>query len=347
MHILHCILSRGFAGTERYVSDLVTLQARQHSVTLLLAAETRDSRTGADITDHLPPGIRIVRTGKAGALPALARLCLTLRPDILHSHLGHAGFRAGLLAWLRRHLPGTRRFLPPVVATLHRAWSARAYSRHDGLICIASWQRAEIPPSFRGLVETITNWTVRRPAPPDAREQLLREFKLPPDTFLIGAAGRMIPEKGFRLLIEAFQNAALPRTALILFGDGPQRAELAAMAGPDVSLPGYRQNLPASLAGLDAFVLPSRHEPFGLVLLEAMAAGLPVLATAAGGVTDILAGHPDCMVPPDDLNAMTAGLKRLRAKPRQTWDLSAFTPEKQAEQIDTFYRRCIARTRPA
>ncbi len=340
MRILHCILTHEFAGTERHLSELARMQAGAHEVTVLVARDTRDSLTGGDLVPHLDPAVRVVRAGRTGYLAALAGLAWRWRPDVIHTHVGAASFRAGLLSRMRRVLPGGGG--PPVVATLHRGFSQRAYGGHDGLICIANWQLAGIPAGFRGPVEVIANWTQKAAPVEGAGARLRAELGLGAGTFLIGAAGRMIPEKGFDVLLEAFSRAGLADTALVLFGDGPERGALQARAGEGVFFPGFRTSLPVDLAGLDAFVLPSRREPFGLVLLEAMAAGLPVLATEAGGVPDILGAYPDCMVPPDDAEAMAAGLRRLRGASRRGWDLSAFDPAGQAERIEAFYRRCAA-----
>ncbi|NHO32920.1 glycosyltransferase [Acetobacter fallax] len=345
MRILHCILTHEFAGTERYLSELARMQAEHHEVTVLVARQTRDSLTGGDLVPHLAPPVRVIRAGRGGYLSALIGLSRRWRPDVIHTHVGAASFRAGVLN--RLHRGPLRRFLPggagpAVVATLHRGFARRAYGGHDGLICIANWQRAGIPASFPGPVETIANWTCPAGPAEGARERLLSETGLGPDTFLLGAAGRMIPEKGFDTLLDAFSRADLPDTALILFGDGPSRAALQVKAGPNVIFTGFRTALRSDLAGLDAFVLPSRREPFGLVLLEAMAAGLPVLATNAGGVPDILGAHPECMVPPDEPAVMAAGLEMLRRRPKQIWDLASFDPRGQVARTEAFYRHCMA-----
>lgn len=344
MRILHCIRTHEFAGTERYLSDLTRMQARAHDVTVLVARTTRDSLTGGDLVPHLAPAVRVIRAGRTGYASTFLRAWHSVRPEVIHTHVGAASFRAGLfnrLRWQLARLSPHWRNAPPVVATLHRKFSSRAYGGHDGLICIANWQRSDIPASFPGPVETISNWT--HPPAPDAgaARRLRAELGLPDETFLIGAAGRMIPEKAFDVLVDAFTQADLPQTALVLFGDGPERNALQARSGKAVFLPGFRPDLAADLVGLDAFVLPSRHEPFGLVLLEAMAAGLPVLATRAGGVPDMLGPHPDCMVPPGDVAAMAEGLRRLRGKGRQVWDMTPFDPERQAARTEAFYRRCI------
>lgn len=169
-----------------------------------------------------------------------------------------------------------------------------------------------------------------------------REWRIPDGGVVIGAAGRMVEEKNFGLLIQAWKQAELkPGTRLVMVGDGPERGALqqAAQGRPDIIFTGYRTDMPDLLAAFDAFIVPSRHEPFGLVLLEAMEAGLPVCATAAGGVKDILADAPDCLVAPDSLGALMEGLRRLEgATPRQ-WDMSRYRIGVAASKVEAFYRR--------
>ncbi|MDG6095719.1 glycosyltransferase [Acetobacter sp. AN02] len=343
MRILHCICTHEVAGTERHVSELATFQAARHDVRVLLARSSADRETGADLATQLA-GCTVTRAGRAGYAAALLREIRRFAPDIVHTHLGLASIRAGLISTALNRLP-VRHPLPAFIATLHRAWVPRVYRRHDGLICIASWQKAGIPASFPGHVETISNWTRPCPPDPDHRARIRTELRIEDDTFLIAAGGRLIPEKGFDLLLDAFRRAALPRTQLVIAGTGPDRARLEAMAPKNVIFTGYRPSLREDMQGFDAFVLPSLREPFGLVLLEAMAAGLPVIATEAGGVPDILGTRPDCLVPPGDIPALTQALQRLHGQPRQKPDLSGFLLPAQAEKTETFYNICLNQKR--
>ncbi|WP_051292006.1 glycosyltransferase [Acetobacter nitrogenifigens] len=341
MRILHCILTHEFAGTERYLSELAAMQADMHEVVVLVARDTCDRRTKGDLVPRLPPSVRVVRSSFDGYLLSLLSLWRGFRPDVIHTHVGAASIRAGVLNSLGRTMRREAQARCPVVATLHRKYVARVYERHDGLICIADWQRAEIPTSFTGPVETISNWTPPCSSLPDASGRLRAELGIAEGVFLIGAAGRMIPEKGFDVLLEAFALGAPENARLVVFGDGPEREALQARACGHVLFPGFRYDLRRDLAGLDAFVMPSRHEPFGLVLLEAMAAGLPVLATNAGGVPDILGEHPSCMTPPGDARAMAEGIRALLGQPKKIWDMERFAPLRQAARIEAFYERCI------
>lgn len=104
----------------------------------------------------------------------------------------------------------------------------------------------------------------------------------------IGAIGRLHPQKGFDVLIPAFRAAMLPQVTLDIFGDGPDREKLQALAGdaPNIVFHGHVSDPIAALRAVDAVAMPSRREPYGLVALEAMAAGRPLVVSNADGLRD-------------------------------------------------------------
>ncbi|MBX3426825.1 MAG: glycosyltransferase family 4 protein [Pirellulales bacterium] len=136
---------------------------------------------------------------------------------------------------------------------------------------------------------------------------------------IVGAAGRLSPEKGFERLVEA---AALvtqrrPDVGFVVFGEGQLRSQLEAhIAARRLQdrfvLPGFHSDLAPLLAELDVVALPSLAEGLPVILLEAMAAGLPIVATRVGGIPEaVLADETGLLVPPNDAEALAAGLERL------------------------------------
>ena len=128
--------------------------------------------------------------------------------------------------------------------------------------------------------------------------------------------GLLVERKGVDLLLAALAEAArtgLPdEVRLTVVGDGPERAALEGSASSlglasRVDFLGFRPDVPRLMAAADAFVLPARMEQQPLVLIEAMASGLPVLATDVGGVGDMLGGHAT-LVPPGDVTALAKAL---------------------------------------
>ena len=168
------------------------------------------------------------------------------------------------------------------------------------------------------------------------------------------ALGRLVPQKGFDVLLEAFRQVAgeIPHD-LLLAGEGPERAALEALALPGrVHLVGRadRPKVVSLLAGADFFVLPSRHEPQGIVNLEAMAAGKAVIATRVGGVPEIvLEDRVGLLVPGGEAAPLAEALRRL-ARDRELSvrlgtagreQASAFDWPLIAEQYAALYRAAL------
>lgn len=174
--------------------------------------------------------------------------------------------------------------------------------------------------------------------------------------FVIVTVARLVERKGLDVLIEAIGRAGAP-VRLEIVGDGPERAHLetlAAAAAPDrVTFAGPldAREKGLRLASADAFALVSQHEGFGLVYLEAMHAGIPVLAGDRGGQTDFLRGeHNALLVPPGDAGAISAAVRRLasdramraRLVEAATRTASSMTPETMADGYLRAYDRARA-----
>jgi glycosyltransferase involved in cell wall biosynthesis len=128
--------------------------------------------------------------------------------------------------------------------------------------------------------------------------------------------GLLVRRKGVHTLLEAFAAADLPPdVTLQVAGDGPERDALTTQSrdlgvAERVNFLGFRSDVPALLAEADAFVLPSEMEQQPLVLIEAMGAGKPILATDVGGVREMV-GDAGLIVPPTDVPALVRALREL------------------------------------
>ena len=137
-----------------------------------------------------------------------------------------------------------------------------------------------------------------------------------PDRPLVLAAGRLAPQKGFGTLLEAAARwrDIRPEPLLVIAGEGPLAAELkseAARLGLDARFPGHRDDLPALLAAAAVFVLPSVWEGQPLILQEALRAGVPVVATRAGGTPALTGEDAAVLVPPGDARRLADAVRAV------------------------------------
>lgn len=196
---------------------------------------------------------------------------------------------------------------------------------------------------------------------PARRDEAVRARILgdaPADACLIGCVSRLAPEKGVDVVLEAFrlavQEVGADRLRLVIAGTGPAAAALTAAAGHGVTFLGTlarATELPALYASCDVFAFASLTETLGLVVLEAMASGLPVVATPALGVAESLRDDVNGLaVPPRDASAMAAAFVRLardhalrrRLAHGALATAATFSWEAELDRLDAAYRDVLA-----
>ncbi len=230
-----------------------------------------------------------------------------------------SGYKPDLIGWLAARRAGV-----PVVAIAHgwtaATWRVRCYEaldrwvmrRMDAVVCVSEGQavkvrRAGVRPDRAPVIRNAVHAEAFGPADPAVRESLLGLFAARPER-IVAAAGRLSPEKGFDVLIEAAARLApeWPNVGFVVFGEGPLREDLTrriaerGLQGRFV-LAGFRPDLERVLPACDLAVSSSHTEGLPVVVLEEMAAGLPVVATAVGGTPEVVdEGVTGWLAPPAD-----------------------------------------------
>jgi glycosyltransferase involved in cell wall biosynthesis len=314
----------------------------------------------AGVTIHRP---RLRGKLNPGNLAPFVRLMQTVRPDVVHTHLPLAELYGNLAAALCR--------VPTIVSTKHsdhaifrrplvRVGHVLISAPNSGVIAVSEY--------MAGFIRGVGLWPGTRlvaipngldvaafdAASTPEQAAVLRSALVPDGRMLIGAAGRLEPEKGFDVLLDAMAHLVgrQPAARLVIAGDGSRRADLQQhireLSLDDyVLLLGPRRDLPALMQAVDLFALSSWSEPFGLVLLEAMAARRPVVATHAGGVPEVVTdGRTGTLVPPGDPRALANALLALLAD-RERADAygragrervaSRFTLERMLDETEALY----------
>jgi glycosyltransferase involved in cell wall biosynthesis len=251
------------------------------------------------------------------ALVELIRLCQRVRPDIVHAHSSKMGVLGRLAAWLAR--------VPIRVLTVH-GWSFAAYNGLTRRLFL--WIERLMRPVTTTVVcvsETTREEGLAARACDPQRTVVIhnavdvRSFRRPSrrnGTTEVVGVGRFAYPKDFATLLEALRSVGAP-CRVRLAGEGPELKAVASAVTREglsqrVELLGARADVPDLLARSDVFVLSSRSEGFPVSVLEAMAAGLPVVATDVGGVAEAVEdGETGFLVPSGDSEALARALERL------------------------------------
>lgn len=319
-----------FAGSERHAVELANWQAQKHDVHFVLTDRAGEDRPDAWAYRLLPTvqQTRISNWRLVWGIKIRSALH-RLKPDVVHCHLSHACKAVG-----RFNGSATR------IATLHIRYKPQQHERLDGLVAIAPWQLDELPATLRPQARCIPNPSSAPPFDADARARIRAQFGIAPNDFWVGTLGRADVSKGWDVLLRA--AADLPGLRLALVGNGPIWKKLQDLCPPGVVMPGYTSEPAAWMSAFDAFVSAARDEPFGLVFLEAMHAGLPVLSTATQGARFLGSDFLQPLLPCDDAQAMTQALRTLiHDRPgRRPYAMEAYAPEVHASALEAFYREC-------
>ncbi|MCI0456894.1 MAG: glycosyltransferase, partial [Gemmataceae bacterium] len=229
------------------------------------------------------------------------------------------GYKADLLG----RLAARRQGIP--VLSVSRGWTGESWKVRlyeildrislrwmDRVICVSEAQARQVRragvPARQVVVIRNAIHTARFEAPDPVYQDRLQQFFATPPRYIVGAAGRLSPEKGFGVLVEAARQLVQVEDSagFVLFGDGPLREALvrqieAAGLTRRFLLAGFHDDLDGYLPFLDLLVLPSFTEGLPNVVLEAAAARVPVVATAVGGTPEVIEeGVSGFLVPPGD-----------------------------------------------
>jgi glycosyltransferase involved in cell wall biosynthesis len=248
---------------------------------------------------------------------ALRRAIGECDPDVVHAHNPGMALLAGIATLRGRRRAG--------LASLHGvpdedyAATARVL-RLAGLPVVACGPGVAAALAEHGLAPAATILNAVGPAPaPLERAVLEQEWGIPGGAPLAVAVGRLVHQKNHALAVEAFTR--LPGAYLVILGEGELRGELERLVDERglrgrVLLPGVRADARAIVGAADVLVLPSRWEGLPLTVLEALAAGTPVVATDVRGVRELLRdGVTGLLVTPEDPAALAAAVERVVAEP--------------------------------
>jgi glycosyltransferase involved in cell wall biosynthesis len=376
--ILHVVKSQNVAGAENHLFMLLRgLAAEGYEVHLLSLTDRRHgpmgdayaARLGAARDEGVAVSLdQVAHKLDAAAVPRIARHIRRIRPDLVHTHMPYADLFGSVAA--RRAGVGA------VIGSRHhdcafsraewlrfKAYYALVKPWQQGVIAISErvadqcrrmegWRGEQVHPVLYGCDDHATDRG-------RARAEVLRELGLAADTLLLGTVARLIPWKGHRYAVEAMAEVAprVPRARWLFVGDGPERASLerqVADAGlaERVLFLGYRTDIARLMAAFDLLVHPTLGEGFGLIQLEAMLQGTPIVATRTGAIPEVVVdGQTGLLVPPASAGGLAGAVARLAEDEGLRLRFGAagrgrfereFTSARMAGETSEVYRKTIA-----
>ncbi len=287
---------------------------------------------------------------------ALVRRLRSGRYDVAHAHLAHADLHLAAASLMAN---------VPLVTTKHNHDPFRARQPFRLVEAVASRRYARIIAISESLGESIRSWTGRQAE--TIRYGLEAGDEPPPRSGFASpvrllAVGRLEPQKGLDVVLQAVRHVAEAGwdVALSIAGDGSRRRELETLArslGIDrhVAFLGHRTDVHELMGRADVLVHAARWEGFGLVLLEAMRAALPIVATRVGGIPEVVAeGQTALLVDPEAPEPFAHAILALLADPARALTLgragrtrlvTEFSPEQMARRTASVYDE-LATTSP-
>jgi glycosyltransferase involved in cell wall biosynthesis len=368
LNLVQLTTSPFFGGPERQMLNAaLSLPPSYRSVFALFrdagkSLEFRDRLEASSLETHILEH----DTPHLGAMVReLANLLRDISADVLCPH-GYKADVVGLLA--------ARRAKVPVISVSHgwtaATWKVRVYEaldraclrRVDRVVCVSEGQAAKVRQAGVRTDRVVVIHNAVKAArfdqvDPAGREALLAMFPACPE-LVVGSAGRLSPEKGFGILVEAaaIVTRSEPGVRFIHFGEGPLRAPLKARIArlgleQRFILAGFRKDIDQFIPHWDVSVLPSFTEGLPTVVLESYAAGVPVVATAVGGTPEVVSDGVDgYLVPPGDPSALAQRIldvlklgeaRKEMGRRGQERIRTEFTFKAQSELYQQVYRQVL------
>lgn len=370
MRILHTNMLRGWGGqSNRILVEAHGALRAGHQVAFavpdgaVLAQKGHD--VGIDIWPgyHFRPPLQLWRF-----LPDLRRLLADLdrwKPDIIHLHGSQDTWLVAAAGLLRRRMPVRIRTKHNIFPWSTHAANRWLYNQADGYVAISGYIEREIA-SYPGLASKprAIIYSVPDVQRIDAETGNVRhEIPVEPrDGFLWVSTGRLRSEKGFDVLLKAMKllRETHPAATLAIAGDGSDGDALRTQAqqlqlGKSVAFLGFRRDVPAVLRSGDGYVLASRAEGLGTAILEALAAGLPVVATRVGGIPDsVRHENTGLLAEPEDPESLARSMRRIMdeddlrrrlAESARRMIREEFAEERLVAQTLEFYERMLKERR--
>ena len=322
--ILHIILSKGFAGSEKYVVDLVQFQRKKHFVSLI------SSKKNVTLNKILKNKISVFEIGDIFRKLKINNLIKKINPDIVHTHLGESA----------RLINKSSNF--KTISTMHMNYKNKDFKNMDGIIVSNKTQFNEIKKVFTGKIFKSYLW-VNLPKISINKSKMKKKLNLPKKNFIFGSVGRFHPQKGFDILIKCFQELNLKNCTLILIGNGHKEYLNLESSNNKFKIIGHVNNVSNYYNIFDICLFASRWETFGYSLVESMKFNKPIISSKHIGNKDWINKFQINQFDINKKNYLKSLIKKLYKSTslQKKYDLHMFDYKKNCEAITSIYKKLL------
>ena len=329
--LLFLVVGLGVGGTESHLLELASRIDRKKFEVVVVSLKPG----GALVAELESRGVRVVSLNGKGKMDLrvlfrLREILLIERPDVVQSFLFWANMASRLVRQAGKKVYVVSAYHDQVI---REGWLNRFVDRvtmrwTNRLVCCSHAVRRSVQSRIGGREEqfVVIPFGVDAGRFRGAAGLLRNDLGLQEELPIIGTVCRLVePKKGLTYLLEAVaqleQEAKKPVCQVLLVGEGPAEPHLRSLSeqlgiSSRVAFVGVRRDIPEVLALMNLFVLPSLYEGFGIAILEAMAAGRPVVATTVGGIPEfVMNGETGILVEPGDAAALARAIQTILTNP--------------------------------
>jgi glycosyltransferase involved in cell wall biosynthesis len=322
--ILHIILSKGYAGSEKYVLDLVRYQKKDHKVFLIILKSNKIFK------EYIDDKIKIFEISNFFKKYKIKHIIEQIKPNIIHTHLGEATKSVNKSTDYK------------TISTMHMNYRDDIYKNSDAIIVSNSSQFNQIKKNFNGKLFKSNLW-VNLPKISIIKSKLKKDLRIPSNNFIFGSIGRFHPQKGFDIIIKTFKDLKLKHCTLVLIGNGHKEFKNLEYKNDNFRVIGHVRNVSNYYNIFDAGIFMSRWETFGYSLVEAMKFRLPIISSKHIGNKDWIDKFNILKVDQENKNQLKEYIKKLYIlkNSKKKYDLKNFEYKKNCEAITRIYRKLL------
>tara|TARA_B100000787_G_scaffold60697_1_gene44352 strand:- start:501 stop:1478 length:978 start_codon:yes stop_codon:yes gene_type:complete len=316
--IIHILISKGFAGSEKYLCDLIDYQSKFFDVSVIIL------KKNMMLKKYINKNVKTFQIIDFFKKIQITKIIDKDKPDIVHTHLSNAA----------KCVNKSNKF--KIVATAHMNFKNSILKNCDGLIVSNNTQFKEAAKNFKGALFKSYLWARLKPIT-KSKLKLKNELRIPKKNIVFGSIGRFHPQKGFDLILKKFKQEAPKDSTLILIGNGHDEFKKKIKNYKNIVLLGHIDNVSNYYNLFDVAIFASRWETFGFTLVEAMQFRLPIISSVHIGNKDWIKKFKIKRSNFNQKQKIFSNLDKIKIK----YDLSIFDYKNKCSEITSIYKSLL------